>query len=299
MNLSHISLLQINYFIAVARHLNFTEAAKSLYISQPTISRQISLLEQQIGVQLFERTKRSVILTPAGSLLARELGEINEKVEQVLTKTRKINLEQDGALAIGFLEAMDSDRVCGKAIAQFIDKYPKIGLSFEAHSFNALREKLLNKTLDIIFTLSFEIDDALDIIWQPVFKTFTSIIISKNNPLSKKENLTLSDCKNEDFFIISRDESPMGFDSVVSLCRRYGFTPNIARYCHNVESLLLNVEAGLGVTLMDTSIRLSLKNNFKIVQVDDDWMFVGMAYRKDNPNPAVQLFREIMEIEIT
>ena len=57
------------------------------------------------------------------------------------------------------------------------------------------------------------------------------------------------------------------------------------------------LRAGLGVTLMDTSIRLSLNNNFKIVKVDDDWMYVGMAYRRDNPNPAVRLFMDIMELE--
>ena len=292
MNLSQISLLQINYFVAVARYLSFTEAAKSLYTSQPSISRQISLLEQQIGVQLFERTKRSVTLTPAGSLLLRELSEINEKIEHVLEKTRNINLEEDGSLIVGFLEAMDSDRLCGSSITRFVDKYPKIGFSLEAHSFNVLREKLLNRTLDIIFTLSFEIDDVLDIHWKPIFQTNSCILMSHQHPMARKEIITLGDCKDENFYIISREESPKAFDSVVSICLRYGFTPRIVKHCPNVESLLLNVEAGLGIALMDNSIRLYNNSYFRIVDIEGDVMDVGMAWRKDNTNPAVRLFQK-------
>jgi len=296
-NLSRISFIQINYFMAVARHLSFTEAAKSLYTSQPTISRQISLLEQQIGVQLFERTKRSVVLTPAGSLLVRELSEINEKVVQVLEKTRNINLEQDGNLNIGFLEAMDSESVCGKVITEFLGKYPKIGLSLEAHSFNALRERLLNRNLDIIFTLSFEIDDALDIQWKSILRTNSCIIMSCHHPLANRDRVSLSDCRGENFYIISRDESPKAFDSVVSLCLKNGFTPNIIRNCPNVESLLLNVETGQGIALMDNSIRLHKNSNFKIIDIQDDMLDVVMARRRDSTNPAVQLFSKMMYAE--
>ena len=214
-----------------------------------------------------------------------------------LEKTRNINLEQDGNLNIGFLEAMDSESVCGKVITEFLGKYPKIGLSLEAHSFNALRERLLNRNLDIIFTLSFEIDDALDIQWKSILRTNSCIIMSCHHPLANRDRVSLSDCRGENFYIISRDESPKAFDSVVSLCLKNGFTPNIIRNCPNVESLLLNVETGQGIALMDNSIRLHKNSNFKIIDIQDDMLDVVMARRRDSTNPAVQLFSKMMYAE--
>ena len=69
-----ITLLQIEYFIAVAKSLYFTDAARNLYVSQPSLSKQIALLEKEIGVQLFNRSTRGVRLTPAGAVLYKELG---------------------------------------------------------------------------------------------------------------------------------------------------------------------------------------------------------------------------------
>ena len=67
-----INFQQMEYFLSVAEKLNFTEAAKSLYISQPSLSKQISLLEEELGFALFIRNKRSVRLTPAGEVLNRK-----------------------------------------------------------------------------------------------------------------------------------------------------------------------------------------------------------------------------------
>jgi len=287
-------LLQINYFIAVARYLNFTEAAKSLYVSQPAISRQISLLEQQIGVQLFQRTKRSVKLTSAGSFLLRELSEINEKIELVLEKTRNANLEERGSLSIGFLEALDVKKLCGEVIEQFRDRYPEIGLTLEAHSFNILREKLLNRSLDLIFTLSFENDETLDIVWESLIQTHSCIILSNRHPLAKKDHVTLGDCRNEDFFIISREVSPKAFDTILSLCLKHGFAPNICKSVLNMESFFLNVEAGLGVGLVVSDVRFYNRNNVRIVEIEDNFMDVGMAWQKNNPNSSAPLFVDII-----
>ena len=293
MNLSQISLLQINYFNAVARHLSFTDAAKSLYISQPAISKQIALLEQQIGVQLFERTKRSVKLTPAGALLAKELSEINDKIERVLEKTRNMNLDEGGVLSLGFLEALDNEIICSEILKQFREKYPKIILSVETHSFNALREKLLNRTFDLIFTLSFEIENTQDIHWETLAETQSCIIMSSAHPLAKKEAISLSDCKNEDFYAISREESPRAFDSIISLCLQNGFTPNIVKHLPNIDSLLLSVESGLGIAIVDAMIRLHREDNFRIVQIENDPIDVGMAWRRDNDNPSIPVFTEM------
>lgn len=289
-NLKQISMLQIDYFLSVARHLNFTEAAKSLYITQPTISKQIAILEKEIGVQLFFRTKRTVRLTPAGTVLLKELQGINQRIESAVEIARQSYLGEHSSIKIGCLEAMDTGLFVRKYINNFKAKYPGVHIVLERHSFKALREKLIYGSLDLIFTLSFEIDDSLGVLGESVATTTSSIIMQASHPLAQHANVTLGDLKNENFVLISRDESPRGFDSVIGLCRKHGFTPNVVRQLPNVESLLLCVESGLGVSVFDSTIRLYTPESFKLFTVEDDFMDVVVAWKEENSNPALSLF---------
>jgi len=289
-NYKRITLLQIEYFIAVARHLNFTEAAKSLYVSQPSLSKQIAILEDEIGIQLFFRTKRDVRLTAAGMVLLKEMGGVIEQIENAIEKSKKPDLGENSTVTIGCLDAMDMRTFLPTIIKKFKEKYPNVNLILERHSFKVLREKLINKTLDVIFTLSFELDDSLGILSDVVHKGNGYIVIDKSNPLANRNDLTLSDIKDENFVIISRDESPKGFDSIISLCRKNGFTPKIVKQLPNIESLLLCVESGIGIALLDSNIRMHNSDNIKGFKIEDNFIEVIMAWKKENMNTAIPLF---------
>lgn len=286
----NINLLQIEYFLAVAQHLNFTEAAKSLYISQPSLSKQIALLEKELGIQLFLRTKRSVHLTSAGALLFKELGEITERIEKALEKSEQAIFGEFSSIVIGCLNGMDTDEFLPGIINSFKSRYPDTKLVFERHSWKTLREKLINGAIDVAFTLSFEVDDSLGILWSNISKTTPSIVMSSAHPLAKRNDITLSDLKNENFVVISRDESPRAFDSIINLCRKYGFTPKIVKQLPNVESMLLSVEYGLGITLIDSNVRLFNNDKFRIYNIEGDSANIVMAWKKDSNNPIVPFF---------
>jgi len=296
-NYKRITLLQIEYFLAVARHLNFTEAAKSLYVSQPSLSKQIAILEEEIDVQLFFRTKRDVRLTAAGMVLLKEMGGIIERIETAIEKSKKPDLGENSTLTIGCLDAMDMSTFLPIIIKKFKEKYPSVNLILERHSFKVLREKLINKTLDVIFTLSFELDNSLGILSDVVHKGNGYIVIDKSNPLASRNDLTLGDIKDENFVIISRDESPKGFDSIISLCRKNGFTPKIVKQLPNIESLLLCVESGIGIALLDSNIRMHKSDNIKGFKIEDDFIEVIMAWKKENMNTAIPLFTNNVLVE--
>jgi len=289
-NYKRITLLQIEYFIAVARHLNFTKAAKSLYVSQPSLSKQIAILEDEIDVQLFFRTKRDVRLTAAGMVLLKEMGGVIEQIENAIEKSKKPDLGENSTVTIGCLDAMDMRTFLPTIIKKFKEKYPSVNLILERHSFKVLREKLINKTLDVIFTLSFELDDSLGILSDVVHRGNGYIVMDKSNSFSSKSDLTLKDIKDENFVIISRDESPKGFDGIISLCRKHGFTPKIVKQLPNIESLLLCVESGIGIALLDSNIRMHNSDNIKGFKIEDDFIEVIMAWKKENMNTAIPLF---------
>lgn len=297
MNYKGITLLQIEYFIEVANHLNFTEAAKNLYISQPSLSKQIAMLEQEIGVQLFIRTKRDVYLTPAGLVLQKELTGVIDVIENAIEKARQPDLGENGIINIGCLETLNVNVFLPMIIKKFRKKYPGIKLVFERDTFKSLREKLLNETLDVVFTLSFEYDKSLKLISSTLIKGNSYIAIASSNPLVNKVNLTVKDLKDQDFVIISRDESPNGFDAIINLCRKNGFTPKIVKQLPNVESILLCVELGLGAALFDTNVR-SHNDNIKFIKIEDDYIDVIMVWKRENKNPAVSLFTNCALSEI-
>ena len=261
-----------------------------MYVSQPSLSKQTAILESEIGVQLFYRTKRNVRLTPAGLVLFKELSGISERIERAIEKSRKPDLGEKGTVTIGCLEAMDTGIFLPTIVKKFKEKYSSVNVVFERHTFKMLREKLIKGTLDIIFTLSFEIDDSLGILWENVYEQNSSIVMEASNHFAEKNDIVLEDFKDENFVMILRDETPNGFDGVISLCRKHGFTPKIVKELPNIESLLLCVESGLGVTIVDSNIRMHDNENFKFFKLEDDYISVVMAWKKENMNPVVSLF---------
>ena len=93
---------QLEYFLAVAHELNFTKAAESMYVSQTAVTQQIKALEEQLGVSLFERTKKKVVLTPAGNVFLQEATLLLKRMQTAIERTREASSGFIGSLDIGF-----------------------------------------------------------------------------------------------------------------------------------------------------------------------------------------------------
>lgn len=292
MNYQKITLVQIEYFLALSRYLNFTEAAKSLYISQPSLSKQIALLENSIGVELFYRNKRDVRLTASGVVLLKEIGGVIDIIENSIEKSKRTNLGDDITLIIGCLDAIDSSKLLIPIIKGFREDYPTINIILKKYSFKMLREKLINGSLDIAFTLSFEIEGYSGMISNRIYTGNSVVIMEKSNPISKRESICIADLKDEVFLAISRNESPNGFDRLINSCRRWGFTPKIEKQLPNIESILESVEAGMGVAIFDSNFKFSNNNDIKLFQIEDDCIDIIMGWKKDNMNTAIPIFSE-------
>ena len=283
-------MLQIDYFLAVAEYLSFTEAAKRLYTSQPSVSKQISMLEKQIGVDLFFRTKRSVHLTTSGEVLLKKLSGLDEQIAQAISESKYSSLNQYGTINIGCLDALDTELFLRRFVNKFKCEHENINLNFERHSFKALREKLMRGKLDLIFTLNFEVDNTRGLKSKSIYKINSCIVLSKDDPLAGKDQVTVSDLRDRDFIVINREESPHGFEGVVNLCKSYGYNPRIVRQLPNVESILLSVESGMGVTILDSAIQLYNANNFKLYPVQEDCLDMLVVWKRENVNPAMLTF---------
>lgn len=291
-----MTLNQIKYFIAVARCLNFTEAAKSLFITQPALSRQISAMEEELGTELFVRDKKKLKLTPGGIILYNGLPEWLKTYDELVEEARTANQGYEGTLRLGFLDVYDISGNLSQVLRQFQELYPQIQLSMARYPLGSLPDEIYKGNLDIIVTYAFSLFDKPDLITVNIQKYDSCLMINKNHPLAQKENLSFEDLKNEHFVQLSEKSSSEGFEYIQNLLAKGGITSNI-KLVDKLEDTLLWVETGNYVTI--TSNKTIEKNNPNVVIRDIDFAEakdhdVTAAWRKNNYNPAIALFMELL-----
>lgn len=287
-----MNLMRIQYFVEVARSENFSEAARKLYTSQPNLSRQIALMEQELGFELFHRVGRSIYLTQAGQYLYEQFQDIPERTALAIAHAGALARGDVGSLRVGILEGQEINGFFSEQLRRISSDRPDLTLEMERNSFSNLRSGLLQCRYDLILTLSFELEDleAMESIAHEVLlQQSGAIAISRKNPLACKENLSLADLKHEPFVAISYQESPAGYRKLLQQCAKAGFEPQVARQANTLESLLLCVEAGMGVALLDCNTRLERNETVRMVPIPgSDESNVVAVWQADNQNPAIR-----------
>jgi DNA-binding transcriptional LysR family regulator len=292
-----VTLNQLKYFIAVARCLSFTEAARSLFMTQPALSRQIMAMEEELGTRLFVREKKALKLTPGGSVLYNGLPEFLRQYEDLMNDARHANRGHEGRLRLGILDVYDASELLAAVLGKFQRDYPQISLSMERYSLGELPELLYENRLDIVCTYGFSLFDKPDLMTVNVQKFDSCIMLNRNHPLANKPDLTLEDLRQERFVQLGSEASVEGYQYISNLIGRGGISPEVL-YVDKNEDVLLWVELGNGVAV--TSDRTIEKHNPRVVIRELNipevkGHDVTMAWRRSNYNPAIALFMELME----
>ena len=283
-----MNLMRIKYFVEVAKWGSFSKAAQMLYVSQPNLSRQIALMEQEVGFELFHRTGKTIQLTRAGEYLFGQFRDLPELAERAIAHAEAISRREECSISIGVLEGQDVNAFLSGRIGGLREQEPNLLVELERNSFRNLRQGLDRGTYDVLFTLEFELEGRDD--WDSVmlFQQPGAIVLSRSHPLADREKLTIEDFRNEPFVAISRENSPGGYNLLLKQCAECGFTPNIVRETATTESLFLCVEMGMGVAILDRNTRLERNNNLRIIDIPESRAAGLVAvWRKDNRNPMV------------
>lgn len=292
-----MNLMRIKYFVEVARWCSFSKAAQSLYVSQPNLSRQIALLEQEVGFDLFQRNGKRITLTRAGEYLYNQLRDLPEHIERAVSHAETLSRREAGSLSIGVLEGQDVNLFLSQRINSLREKDPKLLIEMERNTFRNLRQGLDRGTYDVLFTMEFELEGHAE--WDSVmlFQQPGAIVISKSHPLAQRDHLSMEDFRDVPFVAISREESPGGYNLLLKQCGESGFVPNIVRETATMESLFLCVEMGMGVAMLDRNTRLERNTTLRIIDIPESRAAGLVAvWRKDNRNPNVpSLIRALTE----
>lgn len=294
-----MTLNQLKYFIAVVRCLSFTEAAKSLFMTQPALSRQIQAMEAELGTQLFIRDKKTLKLTPGGSALYSKLPDFLRQYEEMMEDARNANRDFEGQLRIGFLDIYDASQLFPPVVEAFQRSHGGMRLTMERFSLGELPERLYEGKLDIICTYGFSLFDKPDLVTVNVQKFDSCVMFNKDHPLANKPDLTMDDLRQERFIQLGREASQEGYQYIANLISRGGISPEV-QYVEKNDDVLLWVEMGCGIAV--TSDRTVERHNPKVVirelnMPEVKGHDVTVAWRRSNYNPAIALFMELMEKE--
>ena len=292
-----ITLSAIRYFVTAAKYENFSRAANELYTAQPNLSKRIAELERDIGVRLFQRVGKQVRLTEAGRLLHQEWGTALDQIDQSLARARTLQQEQDNVLSLGVLEGVNISSLVPEHLHRFQNDHPDVILRMERCGMHRLWQEFEAGRLDMI--VASEVSGmALAIPSSVVRRVLTrsrgAIAISTRHPLAEHDNLSLPMLRDESFIAISQEEVPQGYRTLREVCRRAGFEPRIIREAASIETLLLYVEAGIGVSLVSENTRFGADPNVRLIPLDD-LLFDNVIYWRTNPiRPAVQAAVEFL-----
>ena len=284
---------QLRYFIAVAEHLNFTEAARSLYVSQPALSQQIADLEKQLNVKLFARNHHSVSLTPAGVIFLQEAYDIVAKSEQATQKVQiKDSSSITGTITIGYLGQYEK-KIIPDLVRILRQKCPLMNIKLSYVAIGKLYHGLENDEIDIGFCLSFGSQQLNGLFYETLYTSGLSVLMRDDHPLAKKSTLKLKDIMHEPIITIKRGDCFDAFKQMTELFKHEKYTPNIVNEdIDYIDSLFLMVKAGQGISILSSHVDISAYPALRFVPIADKSAKTDLiiAWKKNNTNPLIPLF---------
>ncbi len=288
---------QIEMFLSLANHLNFTKTAKEFFTTQPTVSRQISLLEEEMGFPLFVRNRKEVRLTYQGAVMVKKCEEALNTIQAGIQEVQNMEHNADMELKIGCLEGMDLDIFVSPTAAYFNKSCPNVKISVERRSFGELRDKLDSRQLDLIFTLSFEIKYLKDIVYDEYYPVQAGILMPAEHPLAGKPDLKPEDFCGETFILPAASDSPGRTEELQKILEKIGIQCGNILYVPNQESILLNIRSGKGLALLDNSWREAYDDRYAFFPLSRDAapLSVVCAWKRGNLNPAVALYTNMLK----
>ena len=269
-----INSSQIASFLAVARTLNFTRAAEELYVSQPVLSRRVAALENELGVQLVERSSRSVALTSAGVRFAELFGRQLNEVDDLLAAIRAEREEGVSRVALGvfegwdlggFIQALESDlqaRYGHVEIAVTTGGGMRLQQGLERGDFDALI--MMRVTADALVRIGMLNNADLD----NLFYVRRCLVYSDRNPLCGSSNLTLADFRDQTMFCLDGVRVPSGIITSQELCKRAGFTPRV-RMMDSIDAIETGVLSGAGYAILDDANTILDHRRVHHIMLDD------------------------------
>jgi DNA-binding transcriptional LysR family regulator len=270
---------QLASFLEVAKLQSFSRAAEKIFRTQPAISAQVRLLEQECGEKLFDRSGKKVLLTPAGEILRRYADKMMGLHKEALQAIAELNQTPRGKLYMGANEATCL-YVLPKTFFKFKQLYPLVQISIYRNFSHKILQKVQEGVLDLgIVTLPQSANNTEVI---PVFRDEVQLVVPKNHPLAKNKSVTLEEISHHPLILPKTGHTRVVIDR---LLREYRDHIQISMELASVETIKKFVGAGLGISLISrTYAQPEVQAGvLRLIPLEGEKIYreLGLVYRRD------------------
>lgn len=293
--MSSIDLRLLRYFLAVAEESHLTKAAARLGIQQPPLSQQIRVLENELGVTLFNRLPRGMALTESGRALLIDARAIIAMVDQAVDGVRRVSQGIAGRLTVGFTGSAAFHPFVPSVIRAFRDMAPGVSLALEESSTGELMDAVQDSRVDAAFIRG-PYGQGPGVTVQPVLEEPMLVAFPADHSFvrnGKRKRISLAELAQESLILYRRHSGPGLYDAIIFACRAAGFSPRIEQEAPRMLSTLSLVAAGLGVSLVPASLRRVNIEGVAYVNLSESSNLrapLNLAYREKDCTGAIQKF---------
>ena len=236
----------------VAEELHFGRAAARLHLAQPPLSRQIQVLEQEIAVRLFHRTKRRVELTEAGRVFLEHARTVLQQADEAVLAAQRAARGQTGFLSIGFVGSAAFE-VLPAVLQVFRGEAPQVELALHEMHSAAQTQALLGRRIQVGFLRPGVHDRSLTA--EVVRREHLLAALPRDHRLADEAVVPLESLATDGFIVFPREPHPSFTDQVFHLCAQAGFAPRVAQEVLEMQTTISLVSAGIGVALVPASVQ--------------------------------------------
>ena len=293
-----MELRHLKYFVMVAKTLNFSEASQRLFITQGTLSQQIQQLENEIGAQLFDRTKHIVVLTEAGEELLPLAIRTIEDSETCSNRMRDLKGALTGTLRIGTTHSFSA--LLTETVKKFIREHPGVKLVIQSETAADLIDKLRDKELDL--ALAFKPAMAYDELEsEPLFRNSLSAVMRKDHPLASHKVLTMEDLEKHRIVLPGKGlQARRAFDRFLGLdTRKLNVTAEV-----NEPNLIMDIVQSTNLITVISSLASYYRQNLVAIPLEGgNYSMIGCVhrrkdgYRKRSADIFIEMLRDSAQVE--
>lgn len=251
-----MELRQLKYFIEVAKELHFGKAAEKLCISQPALTKQINLIEAELGIELFDKAKRlnhkKVALTEAGRFLLRDAIRFSEQFDRMLENTKKVG-QKNKQLLLGIYRLMTKSHVA-QITKLLLDKNPNTAIKLiEYQTSVEVQEGLIKEEIDLGITHLPLLYKGLS--YDYYEESYLKVILPINHPLANYKKIKIEQLRNEKWIEVNK-AIHIVYDEIERRCRAIGFSreANIIQEVTSIELLISLVGIGIGIGVIPSYV---------------------------------------------
>ncbi|HGH7181765.1 LysR family transcriptional regulator [Bacillus luti] len=286
-----MDIRKMKYFITVAEELNFSRAAERLMMAQPPLSQEIRKLEEELGVQLFHRTKRMVELTDAGEIFLEGARQTIIQVDRTIKETQLAGEGKIGHLIIGFV---DSTGIVIDILKQFRERFPKVQLILREMTTDQQIKALYEKQIHIGFIRSKQNNEILSS--EVCSNERLKLVLHEDHPFVSLPNISIKELVDEPFILFPRHFGTNFYDLIISYFWEHGVSLTIVQEAIQMQTIVNLVAVGMGMSVVPSSVESYKKSGVIYKEIKEKTPLINLyaGWRHDEKSVILENFLTVV-----